>query len=49
MVQVKDDSGLDQDGSAENEDKRKDLGYVLESGLTAGTGDALGVLLPVIL
>lgn len=44
-----DDSGLDRDGSAGNGDKGKDSGYVLEAGLTAGMGDALGVLLHVIL
>lgn len=48
-IQGRDGGDLDWDGSAGNEDNRKDSGYVLEAGLTAGTGGALGFLLHVIL
>ena len=44
---MRDDGGLDQDGSAGTEDKRKDSGYVLEAGWLLG--DALRILLHVIL
>lgn len=48
-IQGRDGGDLDRHGSAGNENNRKDSGYVLEAGLTAGKGVALGFLLHVIL